>query len=197
MKELFAKCLTGPWVQSGDDVHYRLERDADHLTLVFPGTWDKHGWWHNFDFAVTLYKDMKVPFMAHKGFAALYHSIRDKIMGRIGDEVNNGAKYLLILGYSQGGALATLAHEDAGFRFNGLAVSTVSFASPKVLWLPPNQIKERFKFLTRYSTWGDPVPMVPPAIMGYTHVGTGNAVGPLSLFWPWNHEPDYYERSLP
>jgi hypothetical protein len=193
MKELFAKCLNGPWVKSGDDVHYRLEREADRITLAFPGTWDEHGWWHNFDFAVTLYKGMKVPFMVHKGFASMYHSVRDEIMGRIGDEVNRGARFLVILGYSQGGALAALAHEDAGFRFNGLDVSSVSFAAPKVLFAPRQEIKDRFKFLTRYAAWGDPVPMVPP---WFTHVGVGKMIGPFSAFWPWNHEPDYYARHL-
>lgn len=197
MKELFAKCLKGPWTKSGDDVRYRLEKDNNTLTLVFPGTWNDYGWQRDFQFAVVLYKGMKIPFLVHKGFASMWHSIRDEIMGRIQDEVNNGAKRLIVLGYSQGGALATLAHEDAGFRFNGLDVSTFSFASPRVLCFPPKEIRERFATLTRFAVWGDPVPMAPPPIMGYTHVGSGIMIGPFSLFWPWNHKPEFYERGLP
>jgi hypothetical protein len=194
VRELFDKCLSGPWTVSGDDVHYKLTREADRLTLVFSPTWNKHGWRHNFDFAAQMYKDSSTVMLVHKGFKEMYHSVRDEITGRIKDEIAAGVRYLVCLGYSQGGALAVLAHEDACFQFTGLDVYTVSFGAPKVIFAPSEYIRSRFIGLSRYVVQGDPVPMIPP---WFSHVGNRVLVGPPSLLWPWNHKPEAYLRSLP
>jgi hypothetical protein len=141
-----------------------------------------------------MYKEASVEMLVHKGFKEMYHSVRDEIMSKINVEISQGVRYLLILGYSQGGALATLAHEDSGFQFKQLDVSTISFASPKAIYNPSLYIRSRFNALTRYAVSGDPVPMVPP---WFTHVGQSKTVGPFSLPWPWNHQPEAYLRSLP
>jgi triacylglycerol lipase len=179
---------------AGDGVHFRLVKDGTKVTLVFPGTWDEHGWWHNFDIAVLPYRDMKTPFRVHRGFLKLWKSARDQIMGTIAAMAGSE---ITILGYSQGAALATLAHEDVGFQYPSMYCTTMAFASPRVLWAPPSSIRARFVGLTRYTVRGDIVTEVPPAFMGYSHIGADVKLGPPAFPWWTHHMPSEYERSLP
>lgn len=194
MRDLFDRVTQGPWTTSGLDVQYRLERVGDKLWLFFECTSSKGDWFFNFLFFRTLYKDMEIPMRVHRGFARLWHSVRDEIMDKLASEVALGASHLTIVGYSQGAALATLAHEDVGFQLPGLSCVTVGFGAPKVLWWPSKKIRERFRGLIRATVRGDIVTMVPPPL--YSHVGTEQLYGTPHAPSPSRHEPDEYRLYL-
>jgi hypothetical protein len=195
-RALFDACQQGPWTRSGDDVWYRLEEHDDGLLLLFPGTPDEHGWLHDFDVAIDMYKGMGTPFRVHRGFARLWQSVHREVIARI--IASGPAEGLTIAGYSQGAALATLAHEDIGYNLPHLPVATHAFASPRLLWMPAKAIRKRFMALTRWSVRGDLVTLVPPAWAGYRHVGgEDNKLGPFALPWWTHHLPQEYQRNLP
>ena len=197
MKELFERGTTGPWTTAGLDVQYKVEREMDRVFLSFQCTASESDWWYNFQFAKVLYKDSTYPFWCHQGFAALYHSVRDSVLADIKAQVTAGARFLTILGYSQGGALATLAHEDCGWHWPLLETTTYVFGSPRVLAVCPAVVTARFTHLSRYEVRGDPVPLAPPVIWGYRHVGNGIQIGPWSFPWFDKHDPINYQRGLP
>jgi len=138
--------------------------------LVFPYTVTKLDWLQNIDFFKIPYKGMKQKWFAHRGFLNKYKSVRDDILLAIKD-LNN----LIITGFSQGGALATLAFEDILFFYPEMNIIGASFGAPRsVGWFAP---RKRWERLTRYAVNGDPVTILPPFIFGYKHVGTEILLG--------------------
>lgn len=194
MRELFERVTHGPWTTSGLDVQYRLERDSDKLTLLFQCTSSKGDWYYNFLFFKTLYKDMAIPMYVHTGFAKLWHSVRDEIMDKLKAEAVLGAIHLTIVGYSQGAALATLAHEDVGFQLPGLTCVTIGFGAPRVIWMPSKAIKTRFASYTRATVRGDIVTMLPPPFYG--HIGKEALYGTPHLPSAERHRPGEYRLYL-
>jgi triacylglycerol lipase len=212
MKELFEKTDSGPWVTSGRDVQYRIERSGNNLFLCFQRTVSKGDWGYNFKFLPDIfgvifgslanlfpkhpYKRMPVLWFAHRGFVLLWQSVRDEVIAAVSKHFDTGATSIVVLGYSQGAALATLAHEDIRISIPHLPLLTYAFASPRVLWLPAKKIRERFSNLSHYSVRGDIVTMVPFVWMGFRHVGTGVKIGPPAFPSARHHYPDQYLEYL-
>lgn len=195
MRDLFDRVTHGPWTTSGDNVQYRIERDGTgKMWMFFQCSKGWSDWIANFQFGKILYKDMAIPMRVHRGFARLWHSVRDEIMDKLAKEVASGASHLSIVGYSQGAALATLAHEDVGFQLPGLTCVTIGFGTPRVIWMPSKEIKQRFTGYTRANCRGDIVSMVPPP--PYGHVGIEKLYGTPSLPTTKRHEPSEYRLYL-
>lgn len=190
MKEIFGRTIKGPWVTSGEDVQYRIERGADGTWLYFQQTSSKGDWLHNFDGWAKPYRWMGNTWYAHRGFVRLWHSVRDEIMAALSAD-----KAVNVAGYSQGAALAVLAHED--LAYHGKVVRGYGFACPRVVWMRfDREVEGRWKDFTRYSVRGDIVTMLPPWLLGYEHVGKEVKVGPVALPSARNHYPDRYEEWL-
>lgn len=194
-KDLFNRTCVGQWNTVGDDLQYRFEEGSDGvLELHFQGSVSGRDWKNNFAFAARPYKKMPVPWRAHRGFVRLYKSGRDAIMADFA--LRPAPKALRIVGYSQGAALAILAHEDFMFTFPGLEVSTVAFAPPRVLWLPRKTIRSRFTGLTSIRRRGDIVTLIPPWSWGYRHSGVQVKIGKPALPWWTHHLQDEYSEAL-
>jgi len=178
---LFNKCTHGPWRTSGKDVQWRLDSDN---ALYFQCSASPSDWKHNFLFcpkAVRAYKGSR--WYAHEGFLLLWKSVQDEIMSALA-----GSTPSIVAGYSQGGALATLAHEDLHFR--GIHPNTVTFGSPRVVWNPfrlNKEIDKRFLQVYNIAVQGDIVTKVPPAVFGYVTEGRTARIGPLSFPSAANH----------
>ena len=185
-RELFETTIKGPWKTTGLDVQYRVVKQGKHAFLYLQGSVSLSDWKLNFDFWVEPYKDMPSPWKAHRGFVKAWKSARDEIFQAVGNP-----DILTISGYSHGGALAIIAHED--FTFHGLSfVTSYAFGSPRVVWKPSKTIASRFNMLTRVRTRGDLVTKVPPWIIGYRHVGSDK---PAGIWMPpnhWAHKPEHY-----
>lgn len=164
------------------DTQWDLMLVDDTPTLVFPPTVSKLDWAQNFSFLAVPYKGMDKKWKAHSGFLSKYKSIQENV-------INLTRNYLdiMIVGFSQGAALATLAHEDLSFNFPMKKIRTVVFGSPRVVsWNAP---KERWKDLIRVVNGNDIVTHIPPFMLGYSHVGKKFQIG------NWNKFPNVKDHS--
>jgi len=185
MKELYERCLQGPWIASGIDVQYKVQGGE----LIFECTRSKGDWLHNFEAWVKPYKRQPITWYAHAGFVKLWKSVRD--------EVAQHYRYIhRIAGYSQGAALAQLAAEDYYFTA-GKPIDTVCFGPPRVFWMPNEYLKISQSYTKLVMVDNDLVTCVPFAIWGYRHVGRRILLpGTCLLPLPQAHEPAIYRDGL-
>ena len=183
---MFDKCLKGPWTTVGRDVQYKLIEEDDAVTLVFQCTASKQDWHDNF--RVSPYKDMPSKWYAHKGFVTKWKSARTAVFDSTLKLLDS--RPLVILGYSQGGALTIMAHED--FVFNHYDPIAFTWGAPKIVWCPNKTIKARFNGLTCFRNGGDLVTHLPPVWWGYRRVGKDIRLGPRRLLSAKWHRPEEY-----
>jgi len=186
MRELFERCLHGPWTTGGLDVQYRLDDDG---TLVFQPTVSQGDWLHNFEAWVKPYKRQPITWYAHAGFVKLWKSVRDEV-----------AKYYKdihrIAGYSQGSALAQLAAEDYYF-ITDKPIDTVCFGPPRVFWLPEKYVLDSQRNTKLVMVDNDLVTHIPFIMWGYLHVGRKIILPGTGLFpSPKAHYPDSYREGI-
>jgi hypothetical protein len=189
IRDKFQNCLTGPWRTAGQDTQYKLVENGDEVELYFAGSSSDLDWRDNFSAWIAPYKDQPVKWYAHAGFVRAWKAAREQIFYDV-MEVYKG--YLCIFGYSHGGAIATLAHED--FHWHAMEPLTNVFGAPRAIWWTPAAIKARFEWYHRYALWGDIVTLSPPWL---SHVGTGQTIGPWRLPSHLPHYPERYMEALP
>lgn len=188
LSQEFREVTRGPWITAGKDVQYKV---VDRV-LYFECSDGKSDWRYNLAFGDTVYDDGE--FRAHRGFKMLWKSIKKEIEALDFDS---------IVGYSQGAALALFAHENFLHRKGYEPISFV-FGCPRVLYRPSGNVLSRFSQFYRFENPGDVVTKVPPAILGYRHVGQRfvlerNVKRPkgCNIFrWLSGHSPEMYERRL-
>jgi len=138
----------------------------------------------------------------HRGFDRAWKSIRDEVVGAL-----KGSEKVIAAGFSKGGGIVTVAHKDLQAIFP--AVRTYAFGAPRVFtWRGWRQNRDSFDQLKRVYVRGDAVTHLPPLVLGFRHVGEGEAMGilgfflvplvaPLSLvFRAFFHHPNRYEKLL-
>jgi hypothetical protein len=197
-KTLFDKAIDQPWITVGDELHYAIEIADDTVFLFLEGTVDGQNWKSDFDFfpeSIQPYKGAE--WYAHEGFAKLWKSGRDIIVPQVCAALVS-RQNLVIAGYSLGGSLTVLAHEDFYFTLGKYAgkINSVAFAPARVMWLPTKDFEERFDRLTCYMRRDDLVPHVPFAVLGYRHVGTCHWLGKWWLPWYTHHLQAEYDVAL-
>jgi len=189
--ELSCKVSTGVIpcnVNEKTDTQWALVK-GERNVLVFPYTVSKLDWLQNFDFFKIPYKGMRRKWFAHRGFLNKYKSVRDDILESV-----QGLDNLIVTGFSQGGALATLALEDILFNYPNITVYGASFGAPRsVGWLAP---QKRWHNLIRYEVNGDPVTMLPPFIFGYKHVGHTVLLGAKRVIPLIKYHTENYSKEL-
>ena len=154
--------------------------NKDTLLISFQKSRQKLDWLHNFCFWKKPYKNMEETFFVHWGFLKKYKAIQAHIHRAIGEFA---PKKILLRGYSQGGALSILCHEDIGWNYPCIDVQTIVFGSPRVFSIFNHRIlKERLKNVIRVTYWGDLVTFVPPIIFGYRHYGGAIKIGKKCFF---------------
>lgn len=167
LQELFHKCAYEiKYDTIGDSVNYKfIEQDnGETLYIFFQGSNSITDWVENFFFTKRLYKEFKV----HRGFYHAYSQVRDIMLNMI---YYHDYKKIIIVGYSHGGALSQLAHEDIVYHFPNISVYTFAFESPRCLKVK-KKYRERWKNLTVIRNGSDIVTHMPPKIFGYTDLGT-------------------------
>ena len=150
----------------GDSVNYKFieEDEGETLYIYFQGSNSISDWVENFLFTKKLYKEFKV----HRGFYRAYSQVRDLMLNMV---YCHDYKKIIVVGYSHGGALAQLAHEDVVYHFPNLEVKTYAFEAPRCLKVN-KRYRERWKNLTMIKNGNDIVTHMPPKIFGYTDLGT-------------------------
>jgi hypothetical protein len=186
----FREVTRGPWRTYGRDVQFKV---VDRV-LYFECSDGKSDWRYNLAFGERVYDKSDVKFKAHRGFKALWLSIKDEI---------EKLDFYMIVGYSQGAAIAAFAHENYFHRF-GREPVTYAFGCPRTIFAPSKELRKRFTQFYRVSNPRDIVTHVPPALFGFRHVGTeiklkGRARRPkgCNIFrWLSGHAPEMYNLRL-
>lgn len=190
--ELFERCLHIQYTHVEKDADYALERVGSTLYLYFESSNGLADWTHNFNFPAKPYKRMgKTVWFAHRGFLEVWKKIETHIAHSITDPT---VKRIVVVGYSHGGAIATLCHEYAWFHRPDLRTTLegYGFAAPRVFWgLPTKSIHARWANYEVIRNGSDIVTHLPPTLFGFTHVGNMIPIGTKTPFQPINdHRPE-------
>lgn len=183
--ERYREAVAGPWETGGDNIQFRTVDDgAGNVRIFFQYTdvEQTRDIVNDADFPIKLYRDEPIKWYVHRGFARGFKSVIDIIGPRLAKTANGEpARTVYVAGFSAGGAYATLMHEWAWFH--GWAdVETWTFGAPRVCFLLPRLVRERFENLRRVHDFRDIFTHLPPWIIGFEHVGQRLRVGKLG--WP-------------
>ncbi len=179
MIKLFNSAITANWItEPKTDTQYVVEVIGNTLTIKFQGSVSTLDWIYNFIFIpfflIKPYHHMPKLYFVHRGFLEKYKAVRLEIQKAILDNMD---KKIIILGYSQGAALAILAHEDIVFTF-GVQPETTVFGCPRVFSLfGYRMLSDRLRGITRVENSNDIVTRVPFTWMGYRHYGKKIHIG--------------------
>jgi triacylglycerol lipase len=197
ISNLFDKAHRGPWTKGSRDLDFRTELDLASKTalLIFQGSKSRQDWLNNFRFFLKIvrpteaYKDMPVRWKAHRGLLQPYKESSQQIDFGIPSWV----EHLTIVGFSQGAAYATFAHEDfwyrrsidSPYRLPGKAdqpriktISTYAFGGPRVFGRRAvKALAKRLAGLVRVYVSGDIVTRVPPWLFSFRHAGVPIRLG--------------------
>lgn len=146
------------------DTQAFLAKHDSYAVLCFRGTQSDSPGDIKTDIAISL--DSTRYGKVHDGFKAAYNDVGREIARSITDL---GSVPLYITGHSLGGALATIATQRLEHRIKDQIAACYTYGSPRVGNADfEKSIKAPFY---RIINCTDGVPLLPLAIMGYTHVG--------------------------
>lgn len=198
LSELFQKCLTIPYEETRVSANYASERRGTALHLYFEGSSGLDDWKRNLSFPAKPYRRMEeTVWLAHGGFLAVWREIEPMLSDRIADPQ---IKSIVISGYSHGAAVAVLCHEYVWFHRPDLRgrLTGYGFGCPRVLFgLPLPHLRERWERFTVIRNIDDLVTHLPPAILGYRHVGRMLEIGQSGKYSPTEaHYPENIRKEL-
>lgn len=181
MKTIYNKTVKGSWQTSDLDVQYRIEETDTEVIITFQGSKSLLDWKHNFSFFVKPYREMSKLFFVHSVFLKMYKSVRPDVVNAIRHSFTYD-KVLRIRGFSQGAALALLAHEEAYFQLSRQA-DTIVFGCPRVFSaFGRKELRRRMSGVRRIKNGGDIVTSLPPAWMWYKHYGKQINIGKKKFY---------------
>lgn len=188
------------WNTVGTDTQYKIIHYDDEIVIVFAPSNSNDDWKINFSFPKKPYKRMPIPFYVHGGFLREWKKINDGFL----QAVDGFSLPITVMGWSYGGAMATLCYEDIWFNFPHKrdTIRLVTFGSPRVIGFKNfRQIAKRFAGVTLYANGSDIVTCVPPVLFGFRHVSKLTRIGDrfniIGLFKPNKyHHIDGYIDSL-
>ncbi len=183
--ELFLECTHIPYQTAGTAANYAIRRDGDRLYIFFEKSNGAADWKSNLDFPAKAYQHMKhQTWYAHRGFLAVWKTIEPMVRESITDPAVHS---IVITGYSHGAAVALLCHEYVWFHRPDLRDAThgYGFGCPRVLFgISPRVCKRRWENFTVIRNIDDLVTHLPPAFLGYAHVGTLLKIGKRGKYNP-------------
>lgn len=196
--ELFSKCLAVRYKNVGVSASYALQREEETLYLFFESSKGKNDWKNNLDFPVKAYKRMgKTVWFAHRGFLKVWKEIEPVLAADIADV---HFKEIVIVGYSHGAALAALCHEYVWYNRPDLRgfIKGYGFGAPRVFWgLKGKSVRTRWEGFTVIRNLDDFVTHLPPAFLGYSHVGQLVTIGKRGKYSPTDaHRAENILREL-
>ncbi len=169
--DLFYECLEIKYKELENSANYALHRKGDHLKIYFQHSRGATDWKNNLDFPAKPYRDMDDFWFAHRGFLGVWEVLREPIAPIILDKQ---IKKITAVGYSHGAAMALFCHEYIKFHRPDIENNILSygFGCPRVLWgFQSKNVRRRFEGFTVIRNLDDLVTHVPPASLGYRHVG--------------------------
>ena len=160
-------------------VEYAIHRRGSQLTIVFRGTDSAADWRSNFRFArkVIPYDNESTRVRVHEGFLTAYKSPR--VRGRILQCWDDSIQKVRVTGHSRGAALAVLCGLDIQYHHPHCCLEVLLFGCPRVGNAAFAQSYNKRVFTTFNVRCGsDLITHLPPALLGYRHVGVKIHIGP-------------------
>ncbi len=195
LSRLFEKCISVPYITVENGASFAAERLGSRLQLYFEASHGAIDWENNLDFPAMPYKRMgERVWFAHRGFLRVWRSAEKHLEQTIRDPT---VRSIVITGYSHGAALAVLCHEYIWFHRPDLRqqLTGYGFGCPRVVWGPAPW--ERWAGFTVVRNIDDPVTHLPPAALGYTHVGTLLEIGKRGAYPAADaHRAESYQKEL-
>ena len=178
-------------LESGLD--YATKSLGDTLYVYFEDSDGALDWKNNLDFPAKCHGT----FFAHRGFLGVWESAKTLLENEI---LDTRCRKIVISGYSHGAALAVLCHEFA-YKMRPDIRSEIrgyGFGCPRVLWgiktKAHRQIWQNFMVIRNVD---DLVTHLPPAFLGYFHVGKILKIGKKGKYSKIDaHRPENYTREL-
>ena len=183
---------TTSWKTIGTDTQYAILEEANETIIIFAESNSQADWLTNFNFPKKPYKQMDITFMVHRGYLKEWKLFRDFFTDYL---TGHALKPITIVGWSYGGAMATLAMEQIWFDFPFMrdSLKLVTFGSPRVIgFWNFGKVRERWENSTRYKNGFDLVTHVPFVWMGFRHVVKATRIG----FWTMKHDISAYIKNL-
>ena len=177
LKSYFLRCLNAEYIATEEGGDYAVQREGDTLYLCFQGSVEKEDWKNNFNFPAKAYSDMGEKWYCHRGFLRVWKAIRPYVAPAVHDTT---VKKVIVIGYSHGAALATLAHEYVWFEREDLrdSLEGYGFGCPRCFWgFMKKALKERWKNFHPVRNMNDLITHLPPVIFGFRHVNKVVKVG--------------------
>ena len=192
MEQLFYRCLNATYqhVNNGGG-DYAIEEGDNGSTLYLLFQWSRgeEDWKSNFDFPAKPYKEMESKWYCHRGFLKVWKGMEDEILSHV---LNSKYQKIILVGYSHGAAIATLAHEFVWYHRpdlrQGLKIEGYGFGCPRVMFgIPPKQIRLRWANFHPVRNLNDIVTHVPPVLFGFRHVNSAIKIGNGFYYKDNNH----------
>lgn len=198
LTKLFERCLNIPYFQTGKSANYAFENKNNKLYIYFEESDGDNDWRINLDFPAKPYNRMgQTVWFAHRGFLNTWKEIEAKLQPYIMD-IN--VKEITVTGYSHGAAIALLCHEYVWYNRPELRdlLKGYGFGCPRVIHGAKGiKITERWENFTVIRNIDDIVTHLPPASLGYIHVGKLLEIGKKGRYTPIDaHRPENILREL-
>jgi pimeloyl-ACP methyl ester carboxylesterase len=184
-----------PWSErcEATTTEWKYRLTGGTLSIAFRGSTAEKGskdWGQNFTIPLwpaRAFKDMPVLWFSHLGFHRKWQSVQRDVFGVIN---RYRPEKIVLLGFSQGGAVAVRAFEDIAVNLEryvpGVNLFGVTTGAPAAVWFwNLHKIKNRWRGLTQYQDVNDIVPRS-TLPFGYRHVGRIVKLGKRRFIWPWN-----------
>lgn len=211
--DLYNRCLDADYISVENSGDYAIEREGDTAYLLFQWSNGQEDWKNNFDFAAVPYKDMSIEWKCHRGFLRVWKSIEPYIADTVADK---SIKHFVLVGYSHGAAIATLAHEYVWFNRPDLRpensgslmnIEGYGFGCPRVFFgKMEKELRKRWQSFIPIRNLNDIVTHLPPLIFGYKHTAPVMKIGEkgklikyrklncVSAHYPYNYKLSLGER---
>lgn len=192
LSHLFRRCANGKYIHVENSGDYYTDRIRNTLYIYLECSNETVDWLNNFDFPAKPHKRMgKIAWFAHRGFVRVWKSIEPYLESLIKDPT---VTRIVTVGYSHGAALAVLCHEYVWYNRPDLRdrIYGYGFGCPRVFWgFRTKKRMQRWERFTVIRNVDDIVTHVPPAIWGYSHVGSMIKIGEKGKYSPVDaHRPE-------
>ena len=172
LSQLFDRCVHRSYIHVENAADYAIDRVGDALYVYLECSNGIEDWKNNLDFPARAYNGVgSVAWLAHRGFVRVWKSVEAHVSRYLLDA---SVKHVVIVGYSHGAALAVLCHEYVWYNRPDLrdSIEGYGFGCPRVLWGWRRRcVCRRWERFTVIRNLDDLVTHLPPALLGFFHVG--------------------------
>lgn len=198
LSTLFSDCLSRSYTTVGEGVDYAVEMRDGVLYLWFEASSGLSDWLKNLNFPARAYRPEEgdEAWLVHRGFREAWSAIEGIVAEA---SARRDVSAVVSVGYSHGAALALLCHEYVWYHRPALRRDLLGygFGCPRVLWgRASDSLMRRWQGFTRISVGGDPVTHLPPALLGYRHVGQSLVLSSGKYRISEAHRPETILREL-